>query len=86
MWMQLQIFQFPPQKRTRKISWFGQVLQAVCSSDVRHSRTAQQVKKKGQPFVWDDDCNKAFGTLKEKLANPPVLAFPDWKKPFLHRN
>ena len=41
-----------------------------------------RLRKKGQPFVWDDDCNKAFGTLKEKLANPPVLAFPDWRKPF----
>ena len=41
-----------------------------------------RLRKKGQPFVWDDDCNKAFGSLKEKLANPPVLAFPDWEEPF----
>ena len=41
-----------------------------------------RLRKKGQPFIRDDDCNKAFGSLKEKLANPPVLAFPDWKEPF----
>ena len=41
-----------------------------------------RLRKKGQPFIWDDDCNKAFRTLKENLANPPVLAFPDWKEPF----
>ena len=37
-----------------------------------------RLKEKGQRFVWDDDCNKVFGTLKEKLANPSVLAFRDW--------
>ena len=41
-----------------------------------------RLRKKGQPVIWDDGYNKAFGTLKEKLANPPVLVFPDWKEPF----
>ena len=41
-----------------------------------------RLREKGQPFVWDDDCNKVFGTLKEKLANPPLLAFRDWKELF----
>ena len=45
-----------------------------------------RLRKKGQPFVWDDDCNKAFGTLKEKPANLPVFPFPDWTEPFLHKN
>ena len=49
-------------------------------SDIAES--LNRLREKGQPFVWDNDCNKAFGTLNEKLANPPVLAFIDWKEPF----
>ena len=46
-----------------------------------------RLRKKGQPFVWDDDCNKAFGSLKEKLANPPAcLSIPRLERAILHRN
>ena len=26
-----------------------------------------------------DDAKKAIDTMKQKLINPPILAFPDWK-------
>jgi hypothetical protein len=32
---------------------------------------------------WDDQCQKAFETLKEKQTNPPVLAYPDFKSTFI---
>ena len=32
--------------------------------------------KKSVRFSWSQDCQKAFDTLKEKLASPPVLAYP----------
>ncbi len=28
------------------------------------------------PFVWDESCQKAFDTLKQKLVSPPILAYP----------
>ena len=28
------------------------------------------------PFVWDENCQKAFEVLKQKLINPPILAYP----------
>ena len=30
--------------------------------------------RKNIPKEWDEDCQKAFDTIKEYLSNPPVLA------------
>ena len=36
--------------------------------------------RKYAKFKWDDKCQKAFETLKEKLAGFPVLGYPDPNK------
>ena len=37
---------------------------------------------KNKEWLWTPDCQKAFEQLRSKLASAPVLAFPDWTKPF----
>ena len=32
---------------------------------------------------WTEEHNNAFELLKEKLTSAPVLAYPDFKKPFI---
>ena len=39
--------------------------------------------KKGVPFVWSRECQMAFEELKDLLTSSPVLAYPDFKKPFV---
>ncbi|KAL3692362.1 hypothetical protein R1sor_006013 [Riccia sorocarpa] len=39
-------------------------------------------KLKDVPFVWTDQCQEAFETLKEKLVTAPVLVAPNWNKIF----
>ena len=34
-------------------------------------------------FGWDDDCQTAFNMLKDHLISAPILAYPDYTKPFL---
>ena len=34
-------------------------------------------------FQWGDDQEKAFLSLKEALTSPPLLAYPDYAKPFV---
>ena len=41
------------------------------------------LKKKGTKFDWDEKCDKAFNDLKDAIINPPVLAYPDFEKPFI---
>ena len=32
--------------------------------------------QKGMPFLWSSDCEQAFLSLKEKLIQAPVIAYP----------
>ena len=33
-------------------------------------------------FSWSSSCQSAFDDLKVRLISPPILAYPDFKKPF----
>ena len=39
--------------------------------------------RKNVKFDWNDECDKAFETIKNALLNPPILAFPDPNKRFI---
>ena len=38
--------------------------------------------KKDTIFEWTRTCQKSFDEIKERLVNPPILAFPDFRRPF----
>jgi hypothetical protein len=38
--------------------------------------------RKNTPFVWSDECEHSFQTLKEKLTTTPVLAVPETGKDY----
>lgn len=37
------------------------------------AKPLNNLSKNDVVFVWNDECNNAFNTLKEKLINPPIL-------------
>ena len=37
---------------------------------------------KGGKFEWTPQAQKAFGDLKQQMCNAPILALPDFTKPF----
>lgn len=39
--------------------------------------------KKNQPFIWTNEQQTAYETLKEQLTNQPLLKFPNFDKPFI---
>ncbi|KAK3889412.1 hypothetical protein Pcinc_006591 [Petrolisthes cinctipes] len=49
------------------------------------SKAAPLIKllKQTNKFEWGQPQEEAFSILKEALTQPPVLAFPDFKKPFI---
>ena len=41
-----------------------------------------RLTRKNVEFVWSPDCDFAFNELKNRLCSPPILAYPDFEKPF----
>ncbi|MCI34730.1 hypothetical protein A2U01_0055950, partial [Trifolium medium] len=41
-----------------------------------------QLLQRDVPFNFDENCLKAFETLKTALVTAPVIISPDWSKPF----
>jgi hypothetical protein len=48
----------------------------------RTDKPMTELLKKGVKFVWSEECDKAFHTLREHVTSAPVLAQPDMSKPF----
>jgi hypothetical protein len=48
----------------------------------RIDKPMTELLKKGVKFVWSEECDKAFHTLREHLTSAPVLTQPDMSKPF----
>ena len=42
-----------------------------------------ELTKKGRPFVWGEEQQKAFDEIKSRLPKPPVLSMPDKRGRFL---
>ena len=47
------------------------------------SKPLHKLTEKNQKFLWTKECNAAFETLKEKMVSSPILAHPDFTKPFI---
>ncbi|GKA20165.1 reverse transcriptase domain-containing protein [Tanacetum coccineum] len=46
------------------------------------ARPLTKLLEKDTPFEFDDECQKAFNLLKEKLTCAPVIISPNWNLPF----
>ena len=42
-----------------------------------------RLTEKDQKFNWTSECSEAFGRLKHTLVTAPILAHPDFTKPFI---
>ena len=38
---------------------------------------------KGEKFVWSDECERSFQTLKDKLTSAPILTLPEGNDDFV---
>jgi hypothetical protein len=48
----------------------------------RIAKPMTELLKKGVKFVWSEECEQAFHTLRKHLTSAPVLSQPDMTKPF----
>ncbi|GBG66525.1 hypothetical protein CBR_g63107 [Chara braunii] len=47
------------------------------------ARPLTNLQRKEQPLHWDDECDQAFGTLKDALVMAPILIRPDPSRQFI---
>ena len=47
------------------------------------AKPLHQATEKHRSFTWTDQCTEAFSKLKQFLTSAPILALPDWSKPFI---
>lgn len=47
------------------------------------ARPLTDLLKKGTMFLWTKNCETAFQLLKKALVSAPVLALPNFSKPFV---
>ena len=47
------------------------------------AKALTQLTKADKIWAWNQECQESFDKLKSKLSNTPMLAFPDFKVPFI---
>ena len=47
------------------------------------AKPLHRLSEKSQKFHWDQNCNEAFGTLKQLLTEAPILTYPDPQESFI---
>ena len=47
------------------------------------AKPLHRLTEKTAVFKWTTDCQVAFEKLRQQLVSPPILAFPDYQKPFI---
>ena len=47
------------------------------------AKPLHHLSEKKVPFAWTAECHRAFEQLKEKLVTTPILAYPDFNRPFI---
>ena len=55
----------------------------VPASTKQKLRKGEICKKDLPPFEWTEQCQQSLDTLKDALTSAPVLAYPDYSKPFI---
>ena len=58
------------------------LLEGHCTHKPKQKKKKGKSSKKPVEWVWGKEQQLAFDTLKDKLTNPPVLAYADYSLPF----
>ena len=75
----------PPtnQKGHRSFAGVVNFVSIFCPELQKLLKPIYKLTKKGRPFVWGDEQQKAFDKIKKRLLKPTVLSMPDKRGRFL---
>ena len=64
--------------------WSGPLHSLIIPASFKQKIHKGEMKKSELPeFKWTDKCQEGFDQLKKALTEAPVLAYPDYKRPFI---
>uniref|UniRef100_A0A0W0G5L3 Reverse transcriptase/retrotransposon-derived protein RNase H-like domain-containing protein n=1 Tax=Moniliophthora roreri TaxID=221103 RepID=A0A0W0G5L3_MONRR len=67
----------------RSFTGFANFYQKFIGRYAEIAKPLYDLTKKGVAFSWNNDCQDAFETLKQKFSQQPLLQIPDSSKPFI---
>ena len=69
----------PPtnQKGCKSFAGMENFVSIFCPELQKLLKPIYELTKKGRPFIWGDEQQKAFDEIKSRLLKPPVLSMPD---------
>ena len=73
------VLDMPSSRTKREIRGFLGILQYISRFIANLTDICDPIfrlLRKNQPTVWNDDCQRAFNKIKERLVSPPVLVPP----------
>ena len=75
----------PPttQKGCRSFAGVVNFVSIFCPELQKLLKPIYELTRKGRPFVWGEEEQKAFEEIKNRLQKPPVLSMPDKRSRFL---
>lgn len=75
----------PPEKLTdlRRFLGFCSYYHRLVAEFATVAAPLYALTKKETKFVWTENCQNAFDELKRRLTTAPVLAYPDFRYPFI---
>ena len=79
------VLEFPRPSNTHELRRFlgmSSYYRRFIHNFARIAQPLHQLTCKGATFEWSTECEEAFKSLKERLATPPVLAFPPFDSDF----
>ena len=71
------------QKGCRSFAGIVNFVSIFCPELQKLLKPIYELTKKGRPFVWGDEQQKAFDKFKNRLLKPPILSMPDKRGRFL---
>src|SRR5262245_38192266 len=70
-------------KNVQEVMGLFQYYKVFVPDFARIAAPLYELLKKDTPFIWNQEAQKAFDTLKEKMSEAPVLAHPKYDQPFI---
>lgn len=77
----LQMYPVPTNgSETKRFVAFANYYRKFIKNFAELTAPLNRLSRKGVEFIWSNECQVAFETLKYSLSNPPILQYPDFSE------